>query len=430
MDEKEKVALWIEERELISRIGQPWRGILGITLSFSFFLCLWYVFMDTQGILRWYTPLYGFMYISVVLGTLIWQCYVTDFWPLKTEWLAQTHPLMKGISLLAINFAIVAFLIWGVCYNFMGVLALPYLSAPVLESLGINTFVAREYSSQAILMWSSIISFVTSIWMICFRGFPWQGISKPARIFSNAAIIGFLSLVAILIGIHPHFHVLFYPWQKYVAAYPWWFQMASTLSANFVLGYIMCITVAAWLFETIWESYPYKLLKNQLLRGLAGIGCIVLVGSLLFHSFLYLQSVAWGAPVPGATRLLAPDWRYVHAGELAAMLLIAATIIDSYFDKWPRNYSLEVNIFLRTVMTCLGGAVFHGLYYKFGPALLGIQAGYSHPSQFTLAPLILLLISMLTHNWFMDNWPLKKINRVVVNNQATSSIKNDSFKAS
>jgi len=422
LNAKSKLTSWLEDRELISLVKQPLRGIIGVLLSFVFFNALWYIFMNTQGILRWYTPLYGFMYISVVLGVLIWQSYVTDFWPLKTKWLAKAHPLIKGISLLSVNFVIVGILIWGVFYNFLGKLALPYLSAPVLESLGVNTFVAREYSSQAILMWSSMFSFITSVWMICFRGFPWHDLSKGARAFSNTVLIGFLSLIGVLIAIHPHFHVLFYPWQKYAAAYPWWSQAANTLSGNFILGYIMCITVAAWLFESIWENYPYKLIKSQPLRGLVGIGCMITVGSLLFHTFLFFQSVAWGAPVPGATRLLAPDWRYVHAGELAAMLLVAATILDSYFDKWPRKCSIEVNLLLRTIITCLGGLLFHSLYYKFSPMFLGIQAGYSHPSQFTLAPIILLLISMLAHNWLMDNWPVKRVKRSENQNLSDSDI--------
>ncbi len=212
-----------------------------------------------------------------------------------------------------------------------------------------------------------------------------------------------------LLTLHAHFHVLFYPWQKFAAAFPWWFEYTNTLSGNFILGLVICLTVAVWLFETIWERYPYRLITRQPLSGIAGVGCITAVGAFFFVTFLFLQEVAWGKAVMGATRLLAPDWRYLHAGELAATILIAATILDTYFDRWPSRYSPEVNIVLRTAISFAGAALFHFIFYKYSPLLLSTQAGYSHPSQFPMAPFLLFVIVMLFHNWFADCWPGKRI---------------------
>jgi AAT family amino acid transporter len=53
----------------------------------------------------------------------------------------------------------------------------------------------------------------------------------------------------------------------------------------------------------------------------------------------------------------------------------------------------------------------HWAYYKYSHQLLGTQAGYSHPQQFPMAPVILFINVMLYHNWFMDGWPGKRIKR-------------------
>ena len=118
--------------------------------------------------------------------------------------------------------------------------------------------------------------------------------------------------------------------------------------------------------------------------------------------------MSWGPAVDGAKRIYAPDWRYLHSGELAIMMLIPAMILNFYFDNGPKKYTASVNIALRLIIILLSMGVFHFLYYKFSPALLGTQAGYSHPQQFPMAPGILFICCMLFHNWFMDFWPGKK----------------------
>lgn len=419
----ERTLQWLEQRELGNSIPQPLRGVLGIGIALITFYVLWYVFMHTQGILRWYTPLYGFMYISVVLLATIWQAYVLNYWPLKTSWLESCHPVTKGAVLVFINVVLVGVLIWGIFYNVFGKLSLPYLSWPALEEIGVYSYVAREYSSQAILMVATVASFISPILIICFEGYPWQSLSAGTRSFSQGVTALFLTTWVFLLCLHPHFHVLFYPWQKYVAAFPWWFEFARTLSGNFILGIIICMIVSLWLFETIWERYPYRLIKSQPLRGWVGLFCVFLVGALLMGIGLLLQDIAWGKSIPGAARTMAPDWRFVHSGEIAAMILIVATILDTYFDKWPRNYSTEVNIAIRTGITFIGTAFFHYLYYAYSPLVLGTQAGYSHPSQFPMAPFILLIIVMLFHNWFFDLWPLKKISARLEVNLKTETIK-------
>ena len=166
-------------------------------------------------------------------------------------------------------------------------------------------------------------------------------------------------------------------------------------------------TVSIWLLELTFDRYPFRLIKNQLVRGIVGFFGVLIFAIVMFLTFNFLQDVSWGVATEGAKRLEAPDWRYLHSGELAVMLLIPAMVLNFYFDNWPRKFAPAVNIAIRSVIIIISTVIFHYLYYKFSPPILGTQAGYSHPQQFPMAPGILLINIMLFHNWFMDLFPGK-----------------------
>jgi AAT family amino acid transporter len=402
--------LWLEERSLTNLIKQPAiRGILDTLLAFAVFMGLWWVFMDPRGVLRWYTPQYGYMYIRWLLIVAIWQAYIFNFWPFKLTWMEKTHPLKKGLILIAINFVVTGLLVWVFYYNIFGRLAIPYFSWPELKKTGLSDFFSREYSSLAILMMAAIASWLSPIWPAAFENYPWHNLKQPAKGFTVFAVTFLLTTYAYLIFMHPHYRVLFYPWQEYTAAFPWWYDSFHTLSGNFNVGWIMCATVSVWLLETIMERYPFRLVKSQPWRGLTGFAFILLLAWILFFTFTFMQDMVWGPSVEGAKRLMAPDWRYLHNGELAVILLTVALALYFYFDNWPRTFSTEVNLLIRVAITIIGAWGIHWLYYKYSPQLLGTQAGYSHPQQFPMAPVILFINVMLYHNWFMDGWPGKRI---------------------
>ena len=173
----------------------------------------------------------------------------------------------------------------------------------------------------------------------------------------------------------------------------------------------MCGTIAVWLVETIWERYPFRLVKSQPWRGLAGFAWILFVALLMFNTFNLMQDLAWGPAYEGGKRLYAPDWRYLHSGELAVMMLLPALVLYFYFDNWPKKFSTEVNLAIRTIIVVVGTFAFNFIYYQISPPLLGTQPGYSHPQQFPMAPVILWIVIMLYHNWFMDGWPGKRIKK-------------------
>jgi len=401
--------LWLEERKRVNLIKQPWRGIISIILAFAAFMCLWWVFMDPRGWLRWYTPQYGYMYIRWLLIVAIWQVYIFNFWPFRHEWMEGTHPVKKGIILTLINFVITGLLIWVFYYYIFGKLAIPYFSWPELHKAGLSDFFSREYSSLAILMMAAIASWLSPIWPAAFENYPWHNMKQPAKGITVFCVTFLITTYVYFICMHPHYRVLFYPWQEFTAAFPWWYESFRTLSGNFNVGWIMCGTVAVWLSEMILERYPFRLIKSQPWRGIGGFIFILLLAVIFFFLFVFMQDVVWGVSVEGAKRLMAPDWRYLHAGELAILVLGVAMILYFYFDNWPRKFSTEVNILIRVLITIAGALIFHWAYYKASPFLLGTQSGYSHPQQFPMAPIILFINVMLYHNWFMDGWPGKRI---------------------
>ena len=160
------------------------------------------------------------------------------------------------------------------------------------------------------------------------------------------------------------------------------------------------------------EGYPYKSIQSPVLRAVAGIAGTFLMGISIFFSFVMLQEIAWGEAVRGAKLMMAPDWRYLHAGESAMFILAAAMLWNTYFHNWPSQFTKEVNILVRFMIVGASGSVFYILFYKYNWMFLGTQKGYAHPSQFPLAPLTLFILLLLIHDWFLDKWPGEKLSKL------------------
>jgi AAT family amino acid transporter len=167
----------------------------------------------------------------------------------------------------------------------------------------------------------------------------------------------------------------------------------------------MCCTVSVWLVETIWERYPFSLIRRNSLRRLVAFFGIIAI-AFAMHFFLYFaQELTWGPAIRGTRRAFAPDWRWLHVGEMAVFFLVPALFITFYCGNWPRKYSLPVNVLIRTAITLFAASLLYIFYYKTSHLFLGTQKGFSHPQQFPMIPTIWLIDIWLAHHWFMDNWP-------------------------
>ena len=85
---KTKDHMWIETRNLQIDGPSPGKDLLILPWHWQYFWLL-VVFYGPRGVMRWYTPQYGYMYIRWILIVAIWQVYIFNFWPLKLDLLKR-----------------------------------------------------------------------------------------------------------------------------------------------------------------------------------------------------------------------------------------------------------------------------------------------------------------------------------------------------
>ncbi len=401
-----KIENWLGTRKLESRGNWIVSGLCDLALMLAVFMILWYVFMDPRGILRMYTPMYGYAYVQWLLVSVLIVHFVFRLYPFQnSSFLVKKPPIVKGLILAATAVVLMLFMVNVVFKGILGTLAIPYFSEQGMLDLGQNAFTAREYAHQAITMYGGIMAMMIPLWVLHMNNWPAGEIHNWKGYLTSFLLVFAIAGFGFLIFFHPHMGVLFYPWQTWAAVVPWWENFSKTLSSNFCLGLIMCWTATMWITNVTFEGYPYKKIKKQPWRALAGIFGTLLVAVIFFNIFLLLQSLVWGEPVRGSQLLTAVDWRYLHSGECAMFMLLIALIWGFYFKNWPHKFEPEVNMALRFVIVCVLTFAFYVFYYKFNPVLLGQQAGYSNPLQYPLAATSLIVVLLLMHNWFFDLAP-------------------------
>jgi AAT family amino acid transporter len=397
---------YLDKRVLVPRWRGPIPALVNLVLISILFYASWWIFMDPRGLMRMYTPYVGYMYSRWLLVTLIWVVYIFAFWPFKKAWLVKTHPVVKGIILTAFTWLILMVLIKGLFHGFLGHLSMAYFSPEQLEKIGITDFYAWEYSSQAIVMFAAIASWLSPAWVVAMEEAPWQNMTQPSRGFSIWITTFFFSTLIYFVTMHPHMGILYYPWQYFTSiAPPWWEHFADTVSGNFSIGWVMCCTVVVWIYETIWERYPFCLIRNDSLRRLSSFFGIILI-SLALAALLYFgQELIWGAAIRGTRREFAPDWRWLHVGEMAIFWMLPALWIKFFHNNAVNRFSTPVNALIRTIISVVAAVALYWLYYKTAHLFLGVQKGFSHPQQFPMIPTIWFICMMLINYWFMDGWP-------------------------
>jgi len=403
--EKEE-QLYVEKRKLEKR----WKGPIPVLVNTLFILVIfyitWWIFQDPRGLMRLYTPYKGYMICRWLLIIFIWITYIFNFWPFKRTWLNKTHPVVKGLILTGISVALLLVVVQGFFVHILGDYGIAYFNPSRLAALGITGFYAEEYSYIAIMMFAAIASWISPAWVVACENAPWQHEKQPVRGLTVVLVTFLISMVIYFITMHSHMAILYYPWQEFTAITPpYWEGFADTVSGNFHIAWIMSATVIVWLYETVWERFPFILIKKNWLRRTASFfGIFVIAIGLAF--FLYFaQELAWGPAIRGSRRLMAPDWRWLHVGEMAIFWLVPCLFLYFYLDNWPKKYSRPVNIFIRTVITIVAAIVLYVVYYKTSHLFLGTQKGYSHPQQFPMIPMIWLINVFLINYWFMDGWP-------------------------
>lgn len=398
--------LYLEKRKLVKRYGSLLSIVLNTLFIGILFYASWWIFQDPRGVMRMYTPYVGYMWCRWLLVIMIWIAYIFDFWPFNRQWLKNTHPLIKGVVLTTITVAIFVIVLKVFFETILGEYAIAYFSPERLEELGVVQFYALEYSAQAILMFAAIASWLSPAWVVAAENAPWANLKQPVKGFTVLMFTFFLSVIVYFVAFHSHMAILFDPWQKFSAiAPPWWENFANTVHGNFNIAWIMCCTVMVWMYETIWERYPFSLIETNWLRRVASFFGIIAIAVAINFFLYYAQELVWGEAIRGTRRLMSPDWRWLHVGEMVIFWLVPALFMHFYLKNGVNKYSKAVNVVLRTVISVAAAVILYYVYYKTSHLFLGTQKGFSHPQQFPMIPMIWLINVMLINYWFMDGWP-------------------------
>jgi amino acid transporter, AAT family len=402
---------WLEERELTPCWSPAITHAVNILALLAVFAVTWWIFQDPRGIMRLYTPYVGYMYTRWWLIILIWMVYIFNFWPMKRVQIETWHPLVKAAIAVPVSVAVMMIVIHGFFQSFLGGLGITYFNPERTAAFPRMTrFFAEEYAALAILMFAALASWLSPAWVVGMERAPWQHDKQPAQGFTILMVTFFVATILYFVTMHPHMGILYYPWQQFTAVSPpYWEDFANTVSGNFHISWIMCATVVVWLVETIWERWPFKLIENAWARRLTTFFGIIAI-AWCFHLFFYFALELYMGPVIRGTRNEnAPDWRWLHVGEIMIFFLLPALYLHFYCGNWPKKFSTPVNVALRTAITAVAGVLLITVYYNISHWALGTQRGVSQPEQFPMIPTIWLINIMLVHHWYMDNWPAWRV---------------------
>lgn len=365
---------------------------------------LWRILLDPNGVLKLYTPMYGFSLVAVLAATVVGMSRVAEGWPLHAS--ALPRPV-RGVLLTAAAVAVTAFVVHGFFWGFLGRFGVTYFSPRAIVAaggVGAEFFNARENASTAIVYVATAMLWMSVSLTAGFGAWPWSATSVGVRASSRAAVVVVLSAIAYATLFHPHVTQLFYPAQTFAGVPPWWAGFARTGSAYLHLGWILDSVAVLACVEILWGG------QRRGAPGGPGRGLLVVLGSVaagmgLFALLLRGMTAVWGEAFQGGQYTDAPYFRYLHAGEIAGFFVLAAYAIDTWFAR-PRTAGQRV---AATAAAIAGTVALHALYYSpIGDRLLGKVRGFAQPEDTPLVWTLLVLALVIAQRDFFAGWPLPR----------------------
>ncbi len=399
--------------------GRPFNYLAGL-INFAVVFCivwfLWYVFMHPSGVMKLYTPMYGFALVVLFLCSIILISKVMDFYPFAESTPPDAGRLGRGIALTVLAVILMLVINYGVFWNFVGKYGVAYFSPQSIVAsggTGAEPLNARENACTAIIYFGTAFLWWALLWNVGFGRWPWVGTTRGVMAWSRLFAVLFFTILTYVLLFHPHVCYLFYPPQNKAGVEPWWSSFAGTGSAFFSLGLILCSM--AWLVvsDVLWEGYPWRILEKDgqgtLLKGIVTIVGTFLLGLVTFLILLKIMNFFWMEPFEGGQYTDAPYFRFLHTGEFGGFVIVASFVLTYYFNNFPNMDNLWLRGFIRVVIAFAGGVLIRWFYYSSAASfILGKVPGIAQPDDTSLVWTILFLSVVLIQANFFGNWPLQR----------------------
>lgn len=379
-------------------------GATNLAAAFAVTWALWFLFLHPNGVMKLYTPMYGFSLVVVLATVVVAMATVGEGWPRLAGLSRPLRGALRAALAVVLSLAVVHGFFWG----FLGRYGVTYFSPQAIVAaggVGAEFFNARENASTAIVYLSAAFLWVGLVLTFGFGTWPWQGESPGVRAFSRLALNGLLAVLAYAILFHPHVTQLFYPAQIMAGVPPWWERLAATGSAYFNLGWVMAAVAVLVVVEVLWGGFPWRVLgaEGGWRRGLFAFLGSLAAGAVLFVALERGMTLAWGAAFQGGQYTDAPSFRHLHVAEIAGFLVLAAFALDTFF---PGGVGTGARL-LRTGLALVGAAALYLFYYSaVATRLLGKVQGVAQPEDTPLVWALLFLVVVLVQRDFLQGWPL------------------------
>ena len=399
---------WLTLRNMVPRWGTWTSGLVNLLVLAISAIALWWVFFSNSGIFKLYTPLLGFSLVIWMLLIIMWQTEFFDYWPFSNQFLASSHPLKKGGILTGTTLLLYLVLIIGILFFIIGQYGVTYFNWHSLTKygkLGQDVMSTRETTSWSFICLSVPFLWITTILIVGVGKDIWPKDPQPGQGLANWLLMAMLSIPLFLIFFHPHIGSMFYPAQIYTAVPPWWKDLAHTNSAEYGLGILFCTVIVIFITLQLWEGRPWNLVEKQPWRVLFIIVGGLVLGFIFFRIQLSIMDYFWDEAYIGGQNDANFGWRYSHTVTMGNFILVPAIVLKTYFGQGFSRMNLWLKGFLTTGIAIIAGLIFAWCYYAWAPTLLGVCSGVSHPSENPSAFLVMLIVLLNIHDYFMDGWP-------------------------
>ena len=390
-------------------------GLINFLVVFGIVWLLWYIFMNPNTVMKLYTPMYGFALLVVLLSTIVLMTNVAAYYPFSPP-SSTDNRLGKGILLTVVAFLLMLFIHYVFFWNFLGKFGIAYFSPGSIVAsggTGAEPFNARENASTAIVYFFTAFLWVSLFWNLGFGRWPWLQVDRGTLAFSRLFTILFFVVIIYSILFHPHICYLFYPAQDKAGVAPWWENLAQTGSAFFGLGLVLCSLFWIVVSDLLWEGYPWKRIgyggKGSFGKGIGVFTGTLAMGVIMLWILLKIFVAVWNEPFMGGQYTDGPDFRLIHAGEVAGFFILAAFILNTYFNNFPNLPGVWSRAIARTLIAFAGGMLFYWFYYSpLATFFLAKVPGVAQPGDTPLVFTLLFLCVVLIQRDFFFGWPLQQ----------------------